>query len=165
MAIKMKIGYLPEVCPMCKQSCTYLVGLDRGSVDILKAIAVFIRDKGVNAVHPRKELEGNGLSSNQVGNLSRPRMHGLIARVKKEGQRVPGNYLLTAKGAAFLRGEPVPRYAIISKAEGHQVGYFEPETLTCKVADFNEPGEPYWDGIDFDIVEGGIIHRHQPKLL
>ncbi len=152
---------MPDICPACKQSCTYIIPIDKGSVEIVKAIARFIGIKGINAVHPRKEIEGHGLTSNQVGNLSRPRMHGLIARIKGN----PGNYCLTRKGADFLRGESVPRYAIISKAEGHQVGYFGSDYLTCRISDFNESGEPYWEGINYDITEGEIIHRHQPKLL
>lgn len=155
-----KLGYIPDICPACKQSCTYVIGLDRGSVDIVKAIARFIGQKGINAVHPRKEMEGTHLTSNQVGNLSRPRMHGLIAHLK--GER--GNYLLTKKGAMFLKGEPIPRYAIISKAEGHQVGYFNPETLTCRISDFNADGD-YWQGISYDIEEGRVIHSNQATLL
>lgn len=159
------LGYLPDVCPACKQSCTYLIGIDRGSVLIMKAIARFIQVKGINVVHPRKELEGVYLSSNQVGNLSRPRMHGLIAHYKIQGERKAGNYILTKKGAAFLKGESIPRYAIISKAEKHQVGYFNPETLTCRISDFNEPGEPMWEGIGYDIEEGQVVHSKQSKLL
>lgn len=154
-----KLGYVPDICPACKQSCTYLLGIDRGTVDILKAIARFISEKGINIVHPRKEMEGVYLTSNQVGNLSRARFHGLIAHVK--GNK--GNYLLTKKGGAFLHNDEIPRYAIISKAESCQVGYFAPETLTCRIGDYNEPGE-YWEGIDYDIEEGTVIHRHQPKL-
>jgi hypothetical protein len=161
IASPLKLGYIPDICPACKQSCTYVVGLDRGSVDIMKAIARFIGQKGINAVHPRKEMEGTYLTSNQVGNLSRPRMHGLIAHLK--GER--GNYCLTKKGALFLRGESIPRYAIISKAEGHQVGYFNPETLTCRISEYNESGEPYWEGINYDIEEGRIIQDNQGKLL
>ena len=81
-------------------------------------IARYIRTKGINVVHPRKEMEGHSLSSNDVGNLSRARFHGLIAKVKGE----KGNYLLTTKGAKFLRGEAVPKYAIISIVTGKQIG-------------------------------------------
>ncbi len=155
-----KLGYVPDFCPACKQSCTYIVGIDRGSVDIMKAIARFIGQKGINAVHPRKEMEGTYLTSNQVGNLSRPRMHGLIAHLK--GER--GNYCLTKKGAAFLKGEPIPRYAIISKAEGCQVGYFNPETITTSISEYNE-SDSYWEGIGFSVEEGRVIMDSQQKLL
>lgn len=159
--LKQKLGYIPDMCPACKQSCTYVIGIDKGSVDIMKAIARFIGEKGINAVHPRKEMEGKYLTSNQVGNLSRPRMHGLIAHMK--GER--GNYILTKKGASFLKGEAIPRYAIISKAERRQVGYFNPEVLTCRIYDYNESGEPYWEGINYDIEEGRVIKNIQGQLL
>lgn len=149
-----KIDYKPETCDCCHQTTTYLLGLDRGTVDILKKIARFIGRKGINCVHPRKEMEGPLLSSNQVGNLSRARFHGLIAAVR--GNK--GNYLLTRKGADFLKGGRIPRYAIISKAEKCQVGYFDQETKTCVVDDFMASEDPYWEGINYDVIEGQVIH-------
>jgi hypothetical protein len=147
-----KIKYVPEMCECCGQSTTYILAIDHGTSDILKKIARFIGKKGVNAVHPRKEMEGIYLTSNQVGNLSRPRFHGLIAAVRDN----PGNYLLTPKGAKFLRGEPVPKYAIISKAESRQIGYFEPDLYKATVLDFDDPSE-YWEGINYEVIEGDII--------
>ena len=98
-------------------------------------------------------MEGSWLTSNQVGNLTRPRSHGLIAKVRGE----PGNYLLTSKGAAFLRGTPIPKFAIMSKAERHQIGYFEAEKYQVTINDFNSKDD-YWEGINYDIEEGRIIH-------
>jgi len=123
----------------------------------MKAIARFIQIKGKNDVHPRNEMEGEYLSSNHVGNLSRPRMHGLIAHVTENGVRKAGRYLITKKGADFLKGASIPRYAIISKAEGHQVGYFAPETLTCSINDYNEPGEVRWEGFSAIINDNGTV--------
>ena len=158
--------YEPEKCPCCKQSITYLMPIDRGTVDIVKAISVAIGRKRQNVIHPRKEMEVDHkgfnyqymvtegkLTSNQVGNLSRARFHGLIAKVRGES----GNYCLTRKGAAFLRGEEIPRYAIISKAEGHQIGYWKPEIYTVKVKEFR-PDEEYWEGIGYDIVDGRVVN-------
>lgn len=130
---KPKQEYKPEICACCNQSTTYLLAIDRGTVDIVRAIAVAIFRKGINVVHPRKEMETSQnmdfdlmiregmLTSNQVGNLSRPRFHGLIAKIKDN----PGNYCLTTKGAQFLKGQPISRFAIISKSEGMQIGYYE----------------------------------------
>lgn len=92
------------------------------------------------------------LTSNQVGNLSRPRFHGLIAHVKDN----PGNYCLTHKGAQFLKGQEIPRFAIISKSENHQIGYYMADEYTVTVRDFAKD-EEYWEGINFDIVEGRIV--------
>ncbi len=157
-----KLNYKNEVCSCCNQSTTYILAIDHGTAHIVKQIARFIGKKGINAVHPRKEMEGSYLTSNEVGNLSRARFHGLIARIKDE----PGNYLLTKKGASFLRGEAIPRFAIISKVTGHNEGYYNEETDTVVIYDY-DPKNPinigteesdYWEGIGYDIHEGRIIH-------
>ncbi len=164
--IKLREPYKPEVCECCGQTKTYLLPLDRGTVDIVKSIAKAISYKGINIIHPRKEMEfrlqpgGNYyemiragmLTSNQVGNLSRARFHGLVARIKGN----PGNYCLTSKGAQFLRGREIPRFAIISKVEKRQIGYYEPYDYTVQIKDF-ATDEDYWEGINFDIVEGRIV--------
>lgn len=155
-----KLIYVPEVCECCKQSTTYVLAIDRGTVEIVKAIARFIEKKGINAVHPRKEMEGRTLTSNQVGNLSRPRFHGLIASLEGE----TGNYVLTRKGSAFLRGEFIPKYAIISKSEGHQIGYAEPEKFKVSVKDFDSQID-FWEGINYEIVEGRVVRNVQKTLL
>lgn len=162
----MKIKFEAPVCEACSQTTQYVLPIDRGTVDILRAISVAIGRKGINAIHPRKEMErekaavGMGfLTSNQVGNLSRPRFHGLIASL----DGAAGNYCLTKKGAKFLRGEAIPRYAIVSKSEGHNIGYFHPEELVCRIADFKDP-EEYWEGIGYDIEDGKIIHSIKQTL-
>jgi len=149
------IEYKPEKCECCGQTKTYILGIDEGTIDIVRRIATFIGEKGINCVHPRKEMEGYGLSSNQVGNLSRPRFHGLIAKIKGD----VGNYCLTKKGQAFLSGESIPKYAIVSKAEKRQVGYYEAENEQCTMSDY---GQEYWDGVNYDIVEG-FVHTEPPK--
>jgi len=147
-------SYQAEVCDHCLQTTTYAIAIDKGTVDIVTRIARFIGGKGINAVHPRKEMEGGYLTSNQVGNLSRPRLHGLIAKVKGES----GNYLLTRKGAQFLRGESIPRVAIIQKATGKTekstIGYLQNDTVILK--DFENTVE-YWEGINYSVEEGRVI--------
>jgi hypothetical protein len=151
-----KINYQPEKCDHCGQTKTYLLGIDRGSVEIVKQVARAIGQKGINCVHVNKELVGKYLTPIQMTNMSRPRSHGLIAHVRGEGMK--GNYLLTRKGAAFLRGERIPKYAIMSKTENRQIGYFEPETETIAITDFNG-SEDYWEGINYEIVEGNVLHK------
>lgn len=145
--------FIPKVCECCKRTDTYLLSLDHGSAVVVRAIYLAVRAKGVNMVHPRKEIEssdedeirnsnGAKLSSNEVGNLSRPRFHGLIAKVK--GHR--GYYCITRKGGLFLNNHPVPRRAIISKVEGRQVGY-HPDAFsdTVRMSDLLVM-DPYWIG-------------------
>lgn len=153
----------PIKCEHCSQSVTYLLPIDRGTVDIVKAIAVAIKIKGINAIHPRKEIEGKSLTSNQVGNLSRPRFHGLIAKI--EGEK--GNYCLTRKGLEFLNGAMIPKYAIINKSTGSQEGYWNEDTFQVRMKDFTSDDE-YWEGVGYEIVEGGIIlskDPNQPELI
>lgn len=168
----MSLKYQPKTCVSCGQTTTYELVIDRGTVDILKAISVAIRKKGVNLVHPRKEMEVTSrqvpyeemvrdgkLTSNQVGNLSRARFHGLIAAVKGK----PGTYCLTPKGAGFLRGEEIPRIAIISKSEGHNVGYFEEQAIRCTIRHPDlSPAKEYWVGQDYYIDNGRVVHGALP---
>lgn len=144
------------MCECCGQDTSYIVNLDHGTAKTVYQIAQAIKRKGINIVHPRKELEGSYITSNQVGNLSKARFHGLIASVRDN----PGNYLLTTKGSKFLKNEPVAKFAIVKKAthkEGpHNIGYHMPEELITNYKELiNEPD--YWNCIDFDIVEGRIV--------
>jgi len=154
----MEINYRPEVCDHCRQSTTYILAIDRGTAQIVKQIARFIANKGVNIVHPRKEMEGRWLTSNEVGNLTRARAHGLIARVKGE----PGNYCLTTKGSHFLHGGHIPKFAIRSKVEGKTMGYYDPDHTMVQISDFND-SKDYWEGMDYKIEEGRIVRESEFK--
>lgn len=148
-----KINYTPEKCECCGQSKTYILAVDKGTTDIVKAFARFIGKKGINVAHVAKELLAAGyLTANQRSNVARPRAHGLIARVK--GENMKGNYCLTSKGAAFLRGEKILKHAIMDKVTKHQIGYFGTETVSVK--EFDGKGE-YWEGIGYDIQEGRVV--------
>jgi hypothetical protein len=157
--MKMKSSYNSEVCQSCGQTTTYLLPLDKGSVEIVRIIAQGIKNKGINAIHPRKELEtSDKITSNQVGNLTHPRSHGLIAKVKGN----PGNYCLTQKGAKFLNGATVPKFAIMKKSthneHARQIGYWKPEEYFVSIKDFVKTTE-YWEGWNFDIQEGSVISK------
>lgn len=125
-------------------------------------------------IHPVKEMEVSAkdwsydraitegvLTGTQIGNFTRARVHGLIARSKDN----PGNWLLTKKGASFLRGDEIPRLAIIEKSrrvEGgrsHKQDYYLPDIHRCTIHDITKRGSkvPMWEGIDFDIFEGRIV--------
>lgn len=170
-----KYNFEPEICNSCGQAETYLLPIDWGTSLIVKAVAAAIRRKGINLIHPTKEMEVPAaewsyrraidegvLCSTQIGNFTRARVHGLIARHHDE----PGNWLLTRKGAAFLRGERVPSLAVIRKTtkteEGrsHKDEYYQPEKYTCTVYDFAKQKYPAWEAIDFEIVEGRIVRDH-----
>ena len=89
---KNKYNFEPEICECCGQAQTYLLPIDWGTALIVKAVARAIRLKGINAIHPVKEMEvpakgwnygmainDGKLTSNQIGNFTRARVHGLIA--------------------------------------------------------------------------------------
>jgi len=164
-----KYSFTPEVCECCGQAKTYILPLDKGTAIIVKAIAAAIKIKGVNIIHPKKEMEVpatewtkerairfGSLNSIHIGNLTKARAHGLIARVKDHA----GNWCLTKKGAAFLRGEKVPRLAVMQKtAQGsrsHKEEYFRPEEFMVDIYELSEADE-MWEGINFDIVEGRVV--------
>lgn len=163
MAIQPKIKYEPKTCECCGQTTTYLLAIDQQTINIVRAVANAIRAKGINAIHPRKEMmvdtkdlremenivRAGKITYTMWNNMTRARAHGLLAKVRG----VKANYLLTKKGAKFLRGERVPRYAIISKAEGHQIGYFEPEDHTITIFDV----VPYHEPINFEVTDGEVI--------
>lgn len=145
--------YVPEVCEHCGQTCTYALTIDVGTAHFVLALANAVRHFGRNNVHVQKEMErdpnefasydmmvkSGHMTSRMQGNASRPRFHGLIAHGANRGE-----YLITRKGAAFLRGVPVPRTAIVSKVNGHNIGYFIPDAfVTIKEVMKNEP---YWWG-------------------
>lgn len=167
-----------DVCDICGQATNYIIPIDKGTVTIVKALARFIRIKGINIVHPTKEMEvpakewtytraiNEGvLTSTQIGNLTRARVHGLIARVDGE----PGNWCFTRKGADFLKGKVVPRFAIIGKASvGHEEGshkeeYWQPEKYTVVFNEFSA-GDPPWEGFTFEIQEGRVVTELPTKV-
>lgn len=176
---KNKYNFEPEVCDCCGQAKTYLLPIDFGTALIVKAFSKFIQLKGINMVHPTKEMEvlGNAwtydlamshglLTSTQIGNFTRARAHGLIARHKDE----PGNWVLTAKGARFLRGERIPKLALMRKSRvddgigytsaSHKEEYFKPNEYTTTIHEVKSKDHPgMWEGISFDIVEGQIIEN------
>lgn len=146
-------AYKKEKCETCDQNCTYTLTLSKGATATLKAIARFIRNKGINTVHPMKEMVKHGLlTPNQNNNLKCLTAHGLLAHVKEE----TGNYCMTTKGGRFLRGEEIPKIAIIDKRAKRQVGYYLGDQITITVKDF-KTDDPYWEVMDFEIQEGRII--------
>jgi|GEM_PF-4052023 len=145
-----KEQFKPELCQCCGQTTTYRLGLDRGSVEILLEIFAGISRKGVNEIHPARELDFTGEKKWFLTNLSRPRFHGLIAYVKDK----KGYYCLTRKAGKFLRGLPIAQYAIISKAEGHNIGYWMPDEYQITMKELLKSDElPYWEGDAMKVLD------------
>ena len=52
-SFKLQEKYIPERCDCCGQTKTYLLPIDKGSVNTLKALSVAIYNKGINCIHPQ----------------------------------------------------------------------------------------------------------------
>lgn len=116
-----------EICECCKQTTDYALSLDRGTAMIVLAVYNRVRMKNENRVHLRDEMEvgqkeyedyrvmisEGHITSRMIDNVLRAKYHGLLAQVDGGGR---GEYLITRKGAAFLRDVPLNRVAIIDKA-------------------------------------------------
>lgn len=95
-------------CPTCHtKSTAYYQRLSPGIVRALIKFKRAVIDKGENSVHLYKDMDGtdNQLTTSEHMNFSKLRQHGLVAKVKVDGQVQRGYWLLTQRGAAFLRGE------------------------------------------------------------
>jgi len=147
--------FVPDVCGECTQTKTYDLGLDRGTAFIVLAVYNAVQRKDENRVHIDKEMvalksdfdslehmisEGFMTSSMQH-NVPRARYHGLIAFVDKG----TGEYLLTPKGARFLRGEAVPRIAIVDKKTHKKLAYWNEDEDQVTFRDLMKKTEPFWN--------------------
>jgi len=147
----MQRKYKPETCAHCRQTTTYILGLDRGSFLILRKLLAGVIAKGRNEIHPTKDIEYSTKEKWLPSNVARPRKHGLIAFI--DGKK--GYYALTRKAGKFLRGQPIPRYAIISKSENRTLGYFEPEMHQVTARELMRSDEiPYWEG---ELAQAGSV--------
>ena len=145
-----KPDYEKEICECCGQSTTYLVGVDRGTVTIVKKIARAIAKKRINMLHLAQE---GVLNHNELCNIIRPVYHGLVAHAEGE----TGNFVLTQKGFDFLNGKEIPKYAIVDKITKSLKDYFEPEEYKVSVNSLNKKDDPYWEGTGFTISQGRVI--------
>ncbi len=148
--------YKSPVCTNCGQTTHYSLSLDMGSAYIMIAIFNRVRIKRINHVHVAREMvigkntfptlrqmvESGRMTTRMLGNITRCRMHGLIAFAGKK--RYGGEFLITPKGARFLRGEVIPRTAIIAKRnqgdDRSNVGYHFPEVDNITITELLEEG-------------------------
>jgi hypothetical protein len=135
-----------EYCPTCGASMkkawhTLTPGLVGALVKIYKEVS----SKGENVWVRR----GNDLTKNEDSNLTKLRFHGLIARVKKDGERVPGEWLITRRGVDFLRGEiQIPR-----RVQTFRNRVIDHDEQLVTVTDVMK-GETWWEQkFDYSIFE------------
>ena len=168
--------FVPDVCPHCTQTTNYDLALDRGSALIVLAVYNAVRRLDRNRIHVGNEMvrpatdfpsyrdmvAGGWMTFKMEGNMSRPGRHGLITKATDTGE-----WLITPKGARFLRGEAVPRVAIVDKTTGHKAYYLNEDTDRVTFSDLMKREVPFWDvsrndRIDFLLGIGD--NRHMDRL-
>jgi len=60
---------------------------------------------GQRALENRFAMKDLNLDHSEYGNFQKLRFHALIAKVKEDGERVEREWLITKRGADFLKGE------------------------------------------------------------
>lgn len=143
-------SFKPSVCECCKQTTEYDLPLSKGLAIMLIKIYNFAKKKNLNAVHLRKEMENNGLSSNEVGNASHLIFHGLLEDLPEAG-----NVAVTPKGFKFIAGEEVEKTIVIQKGTYKVLGYYIPENKTTLVKLLKN--NMYWEGGYIQI--GSVIKK------
>lgn len=147
--------YQAETCGACGQTTSYAMALDRGTALMVLAIANAVKRLGRNRIHVSKEMLamaepgeaflkmiGEGyMTPTMEHNLAKPRYHGLIAFV----DRGSGEYLLTRKGADFIKGARIKRIAIIDKTKGKNGGYWEEAGDVSIVELLRDKKRPTWE--------------------
>lgn len=93
----------------------------------------------------------------QRSQLSKVRLHGLIARVKDgEGNVIQSHWLITKKGFAWLDGEAIPTKVVNF---GNQVLGHEGGTITIHEALGEAPTEPLYEGEAISTKEAGTYRN------
>lgn len=90
-------------CPHCGANMKmYWHTLTPSLVKTLIKIYIKISNKGVNQVHPHDEMD---LTTSEHMNMTKLRFHGMIAKCRDDAGIRRGYWLITKRGARFLRGE------------------------------------------------------------
>lgn len=150
-----RVTFVPHVCETCGQTRDYEARLDAGTCHIVIAIANAVRRLKRNKVHLMQEamamtrefdggfkqmIAAGYLTPIMIHNAFKARYHGLIARCGEVGD---GEYLITRKGADFLRGKPISYSVIVTKVTHTNAGYVdENDKVTIKQL-LKEA--PWWD--------------------
>lgn len=105
-----------RTCPNCGGSVSgRWERLTPGLVGILVKFKQAVIYKQANAVSPNQMA---ALSHSEKANFQKLRFHGLVAKVRIEGEHLEGLWLLTRRGSQFLLGNlAVPRKVFVFRNE------------------------------------------------
>lgn len=160
--------YQPTTCPHCGQTTTYSSSINKGLVYTLVALLAAVKSKAnrgeakPNDIHLRNEIEISNEEAKKAGgiqfvayqgrmthsmidNIRHLRGHGLVAF---SGDKGAGRFLVTKKGANFLRGKyPIKKTAILSTVDGNTAGYYDADgEVTLEQVLKHDPKDiaPFW---------------------
>jgi predicted transcriptional regulator len=148
-----KPDFEERICDTCHQRITYVTTLSKAHAMIMVAFARAVAKKGVNIVHPHKELVVDGeITSSMRNNITPLRNHELL----KPDDTEPGNWNITEKGRNFLQGASVPRWAVVNEITSNRECYLleegNPNCWTTIGELLQRPD--FWEGFNFEFVEG-----------
>lgn len=126
------------ICTHCYQSIKiYRYSISTSMVYVLKAIAKASR-MGGDIIDVGK-LD---LNHNERSQLTKLRLHGLIAKVKKDKHHIPRHWVVTTKGWQFIGGDDVPAKVVIynNQVLGHDGGTTNIKRVGGLSGDFEKQG-------------------------
>jgi hypothetical protein len=137
-----------HTCPTCGHEATaYWKRLSTGNVDSLVKFRNAIGRLNRNEIHTYRDMDGteDELTAAQKMNWTSLRFHGLVAKVKDEnGDHKRGYWLLTSRGASFLRGElALPKS--VKTLNNRVIGYSDEYTDIRRIRATKDL--PYFDDI------------------
>jgi len=92
-----------EKCAYCGASLKkYWHRLTPGLVGTLVKFRSAVVRKNRNSLHVPEEID---LTKSEYNNFQKLRFHALVAKARENGERKTGYWLLTKRGASFLKGE------------------------------------------------------------
>lgn len=123
--------------------------LDHADISLLLKVWQGVIESGVNDVDMR-QLD---LSYTERARATQLRFHALIAKVRNDkGRQVPAHWLLTKRGADFLKGRiEVPQFVITFRNE-----VVDHSASMVSKKDFRELDDfgPHWG---WEIVDGNVL--------
>lgn len=126
------------LCGHCYQSIKiYRYSISTSMVYVLKAIAKASR-MGGDII----DVGTLDLNHNERSQLTKLRLHGLIAKVKKDKHHIPRHWVVTTKGWQFIGGQDVPAKVVIynNQVLGHDGGTTNIKRVGGMAGDFEKQG-------------------------
>lgn len=106
-------------CDRCQRKISiYRYPINKQAAEVLRAMREEVERVGANEVNFSKLNLPYRLESQRT----KMRLHGLIARVQKDGRKIRNTWLITTKGADFLSGEPIDKTVVVfdNQLLGHE---------------------------------------------